>query len=300
MALDNLEAHPDSVDVALTKRRHVRVNSRDNLGVRSAHRTIDVDVSAGDTIQLTTEQQLPNRLIRLTGSPAGAFTVELADGDGRFSFINVSGETATIETATGAASPPTLLDGIVKAIHEHGTDLTVVGIIGLQSGALIRDGLVSPTAAIDWADFLLQKPEFKDTSVTVATPSSSSGTLTLDMEVANVFDVALFEDVTTIVLDNPPLSPAVGYITVIFTQDSTGFWTLTWPGTVIWALADFAVLLEGTEGHILLEDGSGILLMETQSTEEQTLDPNSVDIYTLVTLNAGSTWYAIPIGLNMQ
>ena len=300
MALDNLEAHPDAVDVALTKRRHVRVNSRDNLAVRSGHRTIDVDVSAGGTIQLSTEQQLPNRLILLTGSPGAGFTVELADGDGRFSFINISGETATIETATGATTPPTIDHLRAASIHEHGTDLTVVGIIGLEAGALLKGGGVSPEATIDWDNFLLLKPEFKDTSVTVDTPSSSSGTLTLDMEVANVFAVTLDEDVTTIILDNPPDSPAVGYITVIFTQDGTGFWELTWPASVIWANADFSILLEGTEGHILLEDGSGVVLMETQSTEEQTLDPNSIDIYTLVTLNAGTTWYAIPIGLNMK
>lgn len=95
--------------------------------------TVDVDVSAGGTITLTSAQKLDNMLIRLTGSPAGAFTVDIPDGNRSLAFQNVSGQTATIDTVTGTTTI-SLSDTETAFIFVRGTALTLVGEKGTGSG----------------------------------------------------------------------------------------------------------------------------------------------------------------------
>lgn len=275
MAMTNLGAHPDAVDMAKTKRRHVRSNSRDLLLSRALDTPRNVDCTAGGTITLSLDEMWATGYLRLTGTPGAAFTLELDDGNRDLSIENTTSQTATIETATGASSPPTIVAGDTKDIFEHGTDITVTGINGVQVGAMMADGSVSPTALINFADYIVSKPKLKDVGLTVTSPSSSSGTLTLDMENGNAFDVTLDEDVTTLTLSNPPATGDFGTIILIARQDGTGGWDFTWPGSMIWERA-------------------------TGESPAQTTTPNAVDIYALMTPDEGTTWYGLVIGLDMK
>jgi len=275
VVLSNLGAHPDAVDMGTTRRRRIRSSARDTLIARSAHNTIDVDCTAGGTIVLTTTQQYANGTIRLTGTPGAGFTIELADGTLQLSFINTTGQTATIETATGATTPPTILAGATKTVFERTTDLEAIASIGSEVGAFLHDGSIPATGDQDWADNELKRVRFTDTAQTVQTPSSTAGVLVLDMELGNVCDVALDEDVTTLTLDNPPADGIMGVITLIATQDVTGTWDITWPAAIKW------------------EQDSGL-------SPAQTTTGDAVDIYALITIDAGTTWYGFVMGLDFS
>ncbi len=241
-------------------------------------------------------------LIRLTGTPGAAFTVEFADGNKQAEIENVSGQSATIETATGASSPPVVPTALTAIIQVHGTDITRFGIVGLQVGALLHSGQVPLTGSQDFSERKIKRALLKDTSYEVTSPSSSSGTLILNMELGNWFDVTLTEDVTTLTLDNPPVgssrilledglgslfledgsgylinevSDAVGNIFFIARQDNTGGWSITWPASIIWE-------------------------RDTGESPDQTLAADAVDVYWFFTLDGGTTWYGHLLGLNMS
>jgi len=128
---------------------------------------------------------------------------------------------------------------------------------------------LSDAGAMNAADGVLQRPEIKDYAETLTTPSSSSGTLTLNLENGNVFEVTLTENVTTLTLSNPPASGKAGSLTLILKQDATGGRTFAWPAAVKSA--------GGTDPTI-------------------SSAANAVDIYTLLTTDAGTTWYVFTGG----
>lgn len=274
MALPNLGVHPNGVDMDTSLQREILSNSRDWLLETSENQSINIDTTAGGTITLTTNQHLENGLIRLTGSPGSGFTIDIPDGDRRLTFENQSGQTATIDTVTGATPTISLPTGETRTIHVVGIELSITGLVGLQEGALLQSGQVDPSALINFAGFEIARPEFKNYSFTIDTPSSSSGTLTLDMENGNYFDVTLTEDVTTLNFNNPPDSGDAGALVLIATQDAGGTNVITWPASVIWE-------------------------QDTGESPAQTTTTLAVDIYMFLTVDAGTTWYGFVLGLDM-
>jgi hypothetical protein len=88
--------------------------------------------------------------------------------------------------------------------------------------------------------------------------------LTLDLETANVFGVTLTDDVTTLVLANPPAAGSASSAALILKQDATGGRTLAWPGSVKWP--------------------GGAPPAVTPAA-------NPIDIFAIVTRDGGATWY---------
>ncbi len=277
MALPQSGAHPNAVDMSGLPQvwREILSNARDWVIDQNLNRVHTLDVTAGGTITLTIDQQYAGAMIRLTGTPAASFTIEMLDGNCNLTFDNASGQTATIDTVTGAASPPTVADGSTLEVQEQGIELTTTGIVGLELLAMLHGGGVVPTAGINWADFEVKGALLLDYAFKVTSPTSSAGTLILDMVNSNYFDVTLDEDVTTLTLDNPPASGRAGTIIFIARQDGTGTWDITWPGSVLW---------EQTTGQ----------------SPAQTTTSNAVDIYWLMTTDGGTTWYGTVLGLNMS
>ena len=299
--LPNLNQHPDRVGMGTTKRRHIRSNARDRVLQASESTVVGVDCTAGGTIVLNIDQQQENGLIKLTGSPAGAFNVEVFDGDRRLEFLNVTGEDATVDTATGATSPEVIPDTRTRILNIDGIDITVSGSIAIQDGALLQSGVVSPTAGINFADFELKKAFFKDFAFKVTSPTISSNVLVLDVENSNYFDVTLDDDVTTLTLSNPLDNPdnilledgsgiillesgddllleeanALVSIYFIARQDSGGGNEITWPDNVQWE-------------------------QNTGDSPNQTITGNAIDIYWLFSVNGGTTWFGIVLGLDMK
>lgn len=99
--------------------------------------TVDVVTTAGGTITLTSAEKLDNLLIRLTGTPAGAYNIDIPDGNRCLHFENASGQTATLDTVTGAGSTIALADNETMVVDVRGTDLTQIGATGTTSGSTI-------------------------------------------------------------------------------------------------------------------------------------------------------------------
>lgn len=102
--------------------KEVTSNEADDWLDEATQDTIDIVTTAGGTIPLTTDEFRKNFLIRLTGTPAGAFNIDVPDGKRTFAIENVSGKTATIDTVTGGATV-VVADGAVVEISSKGTDL---------------------------------------------------------------------------------------------------------------------------------------------------------------------------------
>jgi len=91
------------------------------------------------------------------------------------------------------------------------------------------------TFAQNFADFVLSRPELKDYSETLATPSIASGVLTLDFEDGNHASVDLDENITSIVLSNPGATGKAGAFYLRLTQDATGSRTVVFPSKIKFA-----------------------------------------------------------------
>ncbi len=296
MVLPNLGAHPDAVDMGTTKRRRIRANSTRKLLEGAVHGAVDISVASGGTITPTVDERLANGHLRFTGSPPTNPVLEISETSRQLELQNVS----TKDIITTAADGNLVLEaGVDELLLESGDKLLLetssvlvaaadasvffkdgvvyrkVGSVGIPVNAFLADGSVPATGAFDWGDLLLSRAVFKDPSLTVTSPTSSGGTLELDMVNGNAFEVILGENITTLTLSNFPASGTSGIMTFIAIQDGTGSRVITWPAAVKW------------------EQDTGL-------SPGQTDTANAVDIYALMTTDAGTTVYGFVLGLDMK
>ncbi len=276
MALPNLGAHTDGGTITVGQtNKETTSNNLDALLDNSQNQTTSFVTTAGGTLSLATpqanlDQYLDSGLIRLTGSPAGAFTVDLPDGDRRIAFKNESGQAVTIDTVSGATPTVAIPDGTTKTLHVYGIEIEITADDATQTGALLADGTVVATGAFDWDDNVLAKAEIRDYAEThnTSTPASS---VTLDLTTGNVFELEMDQD-TTLVFSNPPASGKAGSFTLILKQNAGAGHTVTWPTEVDW------------------ESGTAPTLSNAA---------NQVDILSFLTVDGGiSVWYGFTGGVN--
>jgi hypothetical protein len=129
------------------------------------------------------------------------------------------------------------------------------------------------SGSINFVDNVLSRAELKDYAETRTTPSSSSGTLTLNLENGNVFEVTLTENVTTTNFTNPPASGKAGSFKLIVKQDATGGRTFAWPASAKWA--------SGTPPTL-------------------TTSANAVNIVNFMTTDGGTKWFGWLVGANFS
>ena len=296
MALDNLELHPDAVDMPTEKLwREVLSNSRDHLLDRSAHNAVDVDVSSGGTVSPTLEERLANGLLRFTGAPGSDPVLDIPEASLYLELVNAATrqiittssdgdlllETGVddllLEDGSGTllleASATLVPAGETRMVFKDGVNYRAAGSVGAQAGQFLHDGSVPASGAHDFVDRRVTGAELRDVALAVTSPTVSAGVLTLDMENGNAFDVTLDAAVATLNLDNPPASGLMGVITLVKTQDGTGGFSITWPASVKW------------------EQDSGF-------SPAQTTAADSVDVFMFVTFDAGATWYGFVAGLD--
>ena len=322
MALPNLGSHPRATDMGTTLQREIRSNERDYLLDGSAHGAVDIDVSAGGTVAPTDEERLANTHIRFTGSPGTDPVLEIPETARQIALDNTTGQDILTTTSGGDillesgdslllengdkllldTSSVLLAAGDGKIFQKDGDTYRAITKVGLQTGALLHSGDVNPTAEIDFADNQMSQVELKDVSQTVDTPSSSSGTLVLNLSNGNVFDVTLTEAVTTLTISNViATANTVSAFTLIARQDGTGTWAITFPASVEFPQnLSSKFLLEDVFGSFLLLENGDRLLLEPFLDNGQTLDPNAVDIYVFKTFDAGTTWFATIAGLDLK
>ncbi len=275
MTLPNLGAHTDGGLITVGQDlKEDTSNDLDSLLDNSQNKVSTFVTTAGGTLNLDTpqanlDQYLESGLIRLTGSPGAGYTIIVPDGDKRIAFENASGQTATIDTVTGATPTQTLLDTILKTYHVRGIEISVVADLGAATGILLADGTVNPTGAFDWADNEIARAELKDYAETRTAPAAA-GTIDLDLENGNVFEPTIDQN-TIFTFSNPPVTGSAGSFTLIIVQDGSGGHSSTFPGTVDWPSGVAPALTTG---------------------------PNDVNILSFLTTDAGARWYGFIGGLD--
>ena len=98
------------------------------------------------------------------------------------------------------------------------------------------------TGEVNFQGQTLNKPLLKNYIETIATPAISSGTLTLDLSTANVFNVTHNANITTLTINNAPASGISESFVLHLTQDSNGGRTLIFPASVKWASGTAATI----------------------------------------------------------
>ncbi len=192
--------------------------------------------------------------------------------------VVVGGTTPTVTIGDGGAEDTMLVfDGAAADFRvglDDGNDQLEIGV-GSAHGTTA--GITMDTAAdmtlggyINFQDEQAIRPEIKDYSETY-NASTGNGTITLDISTGNVFQHTASGGNVTFAFSNPSASGKACSITLKWIQDSSDR-TITWPGAVDWA--------GGSAPSVT--SGSG-----------------KVDIYTFITLDAGTTWYGFQAGADM-
>ncbi len=192
--------------------------------------------------------------------------------------VVVGGTTPTVTIGDGGAEDTMLVfDGAAADFRvglDDGNDQLEIGV-GSAHGTTA--GITMDTAAdmtlggyINFSDEQAIRPEIKDYAETY-NASTGQGTVTLDISTGNVFQHTADGGNVTFAFSNPSASGKACSITLKWIQDSSDR-TITWPGAVDWA--------GGSAPSVT--SGSG-----------------KVDIYTFITLDAGTTWYGFQAGADM-
>ena len=204
--------------------------------------------------------------LSLSGAPIGynTFLSEIGTGNTAFYWLYDAGGIAW-EMGIGTVTAGSLTRNVLRSSNLNAA-------IPLSTGT--HTVINAPangyaTGAMNFQDLLLQRPEIKDYSETVATPTIASGVLTLNLETGNVFNVTHDANITTLTLSNPPISGKCGSFTLLLTQDATGSRTLVFPSSVKWS------------------GGTAPTLTTTA---------NKANILSFFTIDAGATWYGCQIG----
>jgi len=189
----------------------------------------------------------------------GAYDFDVASHDGTNGLL-LGG---TLVTAT--ATELNLIDGYTGTTTELNTlDVTTQGTAE-ASKVVTSDG----SLVTNFADGVLQRPEFKDYGET-KTALSAAASVTCDLTTGNVFTLTADQN-TTFVFSNPSDTGSSCAFTLIWTQDGSDR-TITWPTTVDWAGG---------------------------SAPDVTSGSAKIDVYTFFTLDAGTIWYGFQAGADM-
>ena len=215
-------------------------------------------------------------LVKFTNNATGTTTTSLSSG----------GTTFTLQSGQGALFP-TLLSGeycyvrlgtdslneVVKVTARSGDVFTCVATTSAwAAGTPVILSMAAETLS-DMAQTygngdILDGHRLQNYSEQKSEPASTSGALAIDFSDGPVFKITLSENITTLSLLGAPASPQSATIVMIFTQNATGGWGVTWPASVNWVGADpiFGKLA------------------------------NDVSVVMLQTVNGGSSWYGYDLG----
>lgn len=90
--------------------------------------TVDVACGAGGTITVALADFTANHRLRLTGSPAAAFTLNLPGTKRAFSVSNQSGKAATVQTGVSGGNMTVIVGpGERASLYSNGVDVTLEG-----------------------------------------------------------------------------------------------------------------------------------------------------------------------------
>ncbi len=158
-------------------------------------------------------------------------------------------------------------NGILTITADTNVTLPTSGTLTTLANVLATGNTWGATQT--YADNIITGPEFKDFSETTQSVSAAS-TTTVDYTAGGIVLLSQDTAITTFNITNPSPTGKACSLTFIRTKDATGTARLiTWPSGTIWA------------------GGSAPTLSTTTG---------AIDIITLLTTNAGSTWYGFVAG----
>ena len=150
--------------------------------------------------------------------------------------------------------------------------VTSGSINNVDFGLLFSDGVEWYFAWIQSAaDTGLTRPNFITPSETSATNATAGGSMAVNLASANILNWTLTSSISGITFSNPPASGRAFAVTFLLTQGGSGSYTVTWPAAVKWP-GGVAPTLTTTVGK--------------------------TDIITLLTVDAGATWFGFVGGQN--
>jgi len=121
------------------------------------------------------------------------------------------------------------------------------------------------TQDYNFADYKLVRPTIKDYAETKQDVTAASST-TIDITSGNVIALSHGTNITTLTISNPSPTGSACSLTIVRVKDNSATArTITWPASVKWVGAVAPTL---------------------------TSSANAVDIISMVTYDAGTTWYA--------
>lgn len=139
------------------------------------------------------------------------------------------------------------------------------------TGCNTFNGQINCNSTLALSGNLVTAPKIQAYSETANAPAISSGNLTLNLSLANVFGpVTLNANISNLTISNPPANGTAGSFTLLFKANGTAF-TVTWPAAVKWA------------------GGTAPTLTSTA---------NKTDIFTFVTTDGGTNYYGFKAGQN--
>lgn len=171
--------------------------------------------------------------------------------------------------------------GLTVTIDPNGSELintaATISIADEDIAVLFCDGaawiaaIVQPAGKTELTAPTLIRPAVSSPRETYSAPGGVSGAVTVDMAGHSVFAYNLTGNITSLTISNIPPGGYMAALTFILTQAGSGGYTVAWPGTVKWP-GGVAPTLTATVGKL--------------------------DIITLVTIDAGGSWYGLVPGQN--
>jgi hypothetical protein len=129
------------------------------------------------------------------------------------------------------------------------------------------------SGSINMTDWSISRPVLKDYAEAMETDTDSGTGKTLNISSqGNVFDITLTGN-CLFGFANPSASGKACSFTLILRQDGTGSRTVTWPASVDWPAATAPTLSTGAA---------------------------DVDVFTFLTVDAGTTWLGFTAGLDLS
>ncbi len=179
--------------------------------------------------------------------------------------VTGSGTTSVALTLPNIATAGTFRSVTINAKGQvtGGTNPTTLVGYGITDAATSAQGTAADNALPKSGGTMTGNLVTKTVTETRTSNTNPSVTTTLDCSTGTVFDITLNKNVT-LAFSNVPAGTNAFSITVMIRQDSTGGWTVTFPGSCVWS--------------------GGISPVVTAVASK-------MDIVTLMTVNAGTTWY---------
>jgi len=214
-----------------------------------------------------------------SSTQASTWTVATASLANAIEFVNIRGMPSLVSASTqidytSLQNKPTTIATAsyvdfpnvanVPSLVSSSTQISYIGITNVPTG-VVSSSLQLTSASL--SANAINDPLIKNYAEVVAYPTITANAVTVDLTTANVFDILVNANITTLTISNPPSSSLGSSFSIIARYN--GSFSITWPTEVKWP------------------GGSAPTISTTSG---------STDIFSFVTNNAGGKYYGIFVG----